>query len=105
MDKDQAQFLAESLMKEHGLGKKWKFKWIRSYHKYGQCDWMFKEIRLSKPFVKVNEEFEVRNTILHELAHAKCHKHGHNKFWKAWCIKLGARPCRIDTCANRPRKD
>lgn len=100
----KAKELCEELMGIYGLGKVWRFKWIRAWNTYGRCSKITRTIQLSKHFVEVNDESEVRNTILHEIAHAKCHKSGHNKFWKAWCIKLGARPIRINTLAVCPDK-
>jgi len=97
MELEQAKQLCESLMKENNLGKIWKFDWIDSKKRlYGQCDKQKHLIRLSKYYVLVNEEKFVKDTILHEIAHAKCHKRGHNKFWKKWCIKLGAIPLRCN---------
>jgi len=93
MELETAKQLCEQLMQKYNLGKVWKFEWMNSKRRtYGQCDKRKHLIRLSKYYILVNEEKFVRDTILHEIAHAKCHKMGHNKFWKEWCIKLGAIP-------------
>lgn len=102
MELSKAKELCEELMQLNGVGKTWRFNWIRTWNVYGRCIKRNRVIQLSKHFVEVNDESEVRNTILHEIAHAKCHKSGHNKFWKAWCLKLGARPLRINTISVCP---
>lgn len=104
MNLDDTRKLCESLMIEHELGRVWRFKWMHAYNTFGRCNRSLKLIELSKHFVLANNESEVRNTILHEIAHAKCHKRGHNKYWRAWCIKLGARPIRLNTIAIAPEK-
>jgi len=104
MEKQKAKELCESLMEKHKLGKKWRFDWMYAKRTYGACDKRLKTIYLSKRFVECNNEDEVRNTILHEIAHARCRsrKSAHNKYWREWCVKLGARPVRINSTANMP---
>ena len=43
---------------------------------------------------------EVRDTILHEIAHALCPKDGHGPRWRATCRRIGARPARCYTEAS-----
>lgn len=102
MNKQKAKQLCEELMIENKLNKQWKFEWLNAKRTLGRCDYELKIIYLSKRFVDVNNLHEVKNTILHEIAHAKCRKHGHNKYWRKWCVKLGARPVRINVIANSP---
>ena len=103
MNQEKAKILCENLMEYYKLGKEWRFDWINTRHTYGKCNKHKRTIFLSKRFVECNNEDEIRNTILHEIAHAKCRKIGHNKYWRAWCVKLGARPIRLDSIANRPK--
>lgn len=46
----------------------------------------------------LNEESEVQNTVLHEIAHALTPEHGHDGMWQAACMLVGAKPVR---CYNR----
>ncbi len=95
MDLKIAKELCLSEMEKAKVGKIWKFEWINKKHTFGYCSYARKTIALCIPYVLVNDEKTVLNTILHEIAHAKCHKHGHNKYWKTWCVKLGAIPERL----------
>jgi predicted SprT family Zn-dependent metalloprotease len=63
--------LARSLMAEHGLDD-WTFVWTKAHSFAGDCNYQLRRIRLSAPWTKVNDETEVRDTILHEIAHALC---------------------------------
>ena len=65
--------------------------------RFGVCRMSSKEISLSRPLVDLNPESEVRDTILHEIAHAlawELHKEncGHDHRWQAICREIGARP-------------
>jgi predicted SprT family Zn-dependent metalloprotease len=55
-------------------------------------------ITLSRAFVERNAERTVRDTILHEAAHALAWEHdrvtGHGPAWKQWCAVTGAKPRR-----------
>ena len=102
MDTNRAATLARELMNAHGLGHV-TFGWHRSNRAVGIChssrlpmagsDWHVVGITLSSGLVAVNEETIIRNTILHEIAHAKAgHKAGHGPLWKLAAIDVGARP-------------
>jgi predicted SprT family Zn-dependent metalloprotease len=46
--------------------------------------------------VALNSDEEVRDPILHEIAHAIAGlKNGHNPVWKSICRRIGARPDRL----------
>jgi predicted SprT family Zn-dependent metalloprotease len=94
MELRAAETLAKALMAKHGLYN-WSFKWTNSKRQFGICHESFRgnHIALSKPITLLNNEHEVNNVILHEIAHALVgNKHGHDRVWKAMCIKIGARP-------------
>jgi predicted SprT family Zn-dependent metalloprotease len=51
------------------------------------------ELAMSTSYVTTNDEPEVKDLILHEIAHALVgHEHGHDHVWKAKCREIGARP-------------
>lgn len=106
-----AEKMALELMKKYGL-KGWKFKFFKSRRIIGQCVFTrsyklnFYKIKkttavgecyigLSSYFVLVNEEKEIRDTILHEIAHALTPGHGHGFYWKKACKIIGAIPERL----------
>ena len=94
MELAQARKLAEDLMRLHKLLPKWSFKFDRSKVSFGKCYYAKKQISLSQYLVELNEEDEVRDTILHEIAHALTPGDGHGPLWKAMCVRIGANPAR-----------
>ena len=90
MELRQANKLAIELMEQHGLlDKGWHFAFDRANRRFGSCQYHRKRITLSKPLTELNSEQEIRNTILHEIAHALCPREGHNQIWKMKAIEIG----------------
>ncbi len=92
MDVYDAAKLAKTLMTQHRLFG-WSFEFDRESRVFGSCDHSRRRIRLSSSLVELNPESEVRDTILHEIAHALVGAgHGHDRVWMAKCAVVGARP-------------
>ncbi|MEM9915799.1 MAG: SprT-like domain-containing protein, partial [Planctomycetota bacterium] len=71
MDLPSAGQLALSLMQHHGLADAgWTFRFNQRKRSLGLCNYTTQRIELSAPFVTRNDEPEVRDVILHEIAHA-----------------------------------
>lgn len=90
MDKRAAQILAVNMMHEHGL-RGWKFDWMSKKRTIGECFCGGRMIFLSTAFVPTMSEDDVRQVMLHEIAHALTPGHGHDKVWKAKARSLGYR--------------
>lgn len=91
----EARQLALELMAAHGL-QGWSFGFNRRKRAMGLCVYRTRTIELSIHFVeRDNPADEIRDTILHEIAHALVgHGHGHDTVWKRKCVEIGARPQR-----------
>ncbi|QDU19670.1 SprT family zinc-dependent metalloprotease [Urbifossiella limnaea] len=92
----RAKELAAAVMTQHGLTN-WQFAFNTNKRRAGVCRYPVRgrpgRIELSKHYVLRNPESEVRDTILHEIAHALVgHGHGHDEVWRAKCVEVGARP-------------
>jgi predicted SprT family Zn-dependent metalloprotease len=84
--------LALALMAQHGL-EGWSFGFNRHKGTLGICRFGVRTIELSVFLVYHNGVDEVRDTILHEIAHALVGPgHGHDAVWKAKALEIGARP-------------
>ena len=70
MNLNDAQSLAADLMQQHKLPREWSFGFDRSKVRFGKCDYGKKRISLSRHLVEANGIAVVRETILHEIAHA-----------------------------------
>lgn len=100
MELSAAATLAKTLMAEHGLTG-WLFLFDSSKRRFGQCRPSQKWITLSKHLVALNPENEVRQTIIHEIAHAlvpirmrRGRWEMHGPAWQAKMRALGGIPVR-----------
>lgn len=93
MHLDDARAVAVGLMARHGLHT-WKFRFDHARRRFGSCRYAARTITLSRPLVLLNDESQVRDTILHEIAHALTPGDGHGARWKAACLQVGASPTR-----------
>ena len=92
MHPQDAAKLAKELMSRHGVTG-WTFGFNRGKRTMGLCRYKEKRIELSYHFVIRNVAEEVRDVILHEIAHALAgHAAGHGPKWRARCREIGARP-------------
>lgn len=98
MNINQVLPMARKLMDENGVGHL-KLELSGTKRSLGQC---FSRggvpylIRLSRHWMAHIPESEVRDVILHEIAHAIAgHSAGHGWQWKAVCRRIGANPNRI----------
>jgi predicted SprT family Zn-dependent metalloprotease len=108
MHPQDARHLAFELMHRHGLfAQGWRFAFDHARRRFGCCNYTRKVISLSRPLTLLNAEAEVRDTLLHEIAHALCPpREGHGPRWRAKCREIGARPrrCYSDaTVVSPPR--
>lgn len=90
---DASNFIMEK-MREHGLiAKGWRAQFNpRLSRTLGRCWNSKKLIELSSHYVDNNDEKLVKDTILHEIAHALTPGDKHGKLWKAACVRIGAVP-------------
>lgn len=102
MHLDSAKELAHDLMHLYGLTS-WSFKFNNTKRMLGICKAGSKRIELSAAYVYQNNEEHVRDTILHEIAHAIVGvEHGHDDVWKEMCVQIGCKPKACDNTALLP---
>lgn len=90
MDLDAAARLARGLMAEHGL-EGWALRFDRARRRAGLCRYDRREISLSGPLTALYDEADVREVVLHEIAHALVGaRHGHDALWRATARRIGA---------------
>jgi predicted SprT family Zn-dependent metalloprotease len=97
-----ARELAGRLLAENGLPE-WSFAFNHSKTRMGLCRYDACVIELSLHFVELNAEELVRDTLLHEIAHALAGRGaGHGPLWRAICLRIGARPERLSFDCDMP---
>jgi predicted SprT family Zn-dependent metalloprotease len=94
--------LAVSLVEDHGLSG-WTVDFDMAKRRAGVCRYEKRIIGLSAPLTRLHDEAEVRDTILHEIAHALAGPAaGHGPEWQAKARSIG---CSATRClpADAPR--
>ncbi len=90
MDVREGLAMARRLVREHGL-EGWTVRLDQAKTRAGVCRFGEREIGLSKPLTAVHSEAEVRDTVLHEIAHALVGpQHGHDRVWRATALQIGS---------------
>ena len=106
MNMKEIRELAETLISQHLDSNLWEFEWISSSHSCGRCKYNLtpdRRILLAGGKIQVNTDYaiygeleEIKNTILHEIAHAIAGPHAnHGYHWKSACYRIGAKPERL----------
>jgi len=89
---DYIAAMAQSLMLEHIEDRQWSFGFDNGRRRAGLCSYTDKKITVSKYLSLVHSIDDVRQTVLHEIAHAICGpKEGHSKKWLATAKNIGYR--------------
>lgn len=93
MDRNQAARFCKEKLAEYNLDN-WHVRVTAdpTYTFLGMCSYKDNCIILNSHHVDIHPDEEVKDTILHEVAHALCPNQNHNDIWKAKAIELGARP-------------
>lgn len=105
MDIEHAVEIGKRLLLEHGLID-WQLKLNRNKRRLGTCKQYLKQIELSEVYIERNEIEHVRDTILHEIAHALVGvDHGHDAVWKDMCVRLGCKPKACENDVDMPVGD
>jgi hypothetical protein len=120
MDLLKAKELCLELMTKHGLTSEngWSFEWIKSKNSAGKCR-TFNSVKivgftttgrkiktstnstnggiimLSSFITSIHNEDEVKDTILHEIAHGLTPGHNHDSVWRRKALEIG---CNGERC-------
>lgn len=90
MDVDDAYALACRLRDQHGLVG-WRIEFDRAKRRAGVCRHASRTIGLSTALTRLHDEAEVRETVLHEIAHALAGpRHQHDETWRAIAVSIGS---------------
>lgn len=93
MELGEVRALAEGLLREHGLVGEWSFDFDHARRRAGQCDFYRHRVTLSAPLMRLYQSEQVREVILHEIAHALAGaRHHHDRVWRETAERIGAKP-------------
>lgn len=90
--------LARRLMNEHNLGE-WRFQMDEATSRAAVCRYTSKIIGLSRLFIRHASEADLRDAILHEIAHALAGpRHNHDAVWRRVAQSIG---CTGNRCYHK----
>ncbi len=90
MEVTKALAMGRALLREHGLDG-WQIVADRAKTRAGVCRYGRRQIGISAPLTTLHDEAEVRDTLLHEIAHALVGpQHGHDEVWRAKAVEIGS---------------
>ena len=82
--------LAAALMAAHAL-RGWSFQFDNSTTRAGACQYATRVLSLSFAFARQAPAEEIKETLLHEIAHALVgHAHHHDAVWRAKAREIGS---------------
>ena len=84
--------MAQRLMDDHGLTG-WTLAFVEAKRRLGDCHFRHRVIRISRTHALEGSEEQIRDTVLHEIAHAIAGREaGHGPLWKVTARRIGATP-------------
>src|SRR5699024_2059684 len=90
MQMEETRALARELMDRHGL-QDWTLRFDTAKRRAGLCRYDRRLISLSKPLTALYTPEQVRETVLHEIAHALAGAAaGHGASWQSIARRIGA---------------
>ena len=76
----------------------WRLTLDHARRRAGQCDYHNKVISLSRHYVRYADKDHIKDTLLHEIAHALVGpRHGHDAVWRQKAREIG---CTATRCHN-----
>lgn len=102
MDLREVVALGRELLDRHGLTS-WAFTLDGAKRRAGVCRFDRRTISVSRHLMSLYDVEQVRDTVLHEIAHALVGpKHGHDAVWRAKALAIGCSGSRL-VDAEAPR--
>lgn len=88
-DLSEVRIWAAELIDKY-LDDSWSFTFDRAKTRAGKCNFSKREISVSRYLAEKHSDEQVRQTLLHEVAHAKVGPHeGHGAGWQSYAEQIG----------------
>jgi len=91
----QAISLAQNLLNDYTELKHWSVSTNKRKRAFGVCNYTHQKIELSEFLIPHMTDEAIKDTIIHEIAHALTRGHNHDYVWRRKCIELGGNGHRV----------
>lgn len=92
---NQVRALATELKNKHYELLSWNISFNKRKKAFGVCNYIHREISLSVLLIPFMSDKAIKETIIHEIAHALTKGHDHDNVWRRTCIELGGTGDRV----------
>ena len=92
MGRKEIFLMARDLMSKHSELDLWRFSFENYKKSFGRCNYTTRTISISSYLCDSMTNIAIKDTLIHEIAHALTRGHGHDNVWKSVCLEVGAMP-------------
>ena len=92
MQRKEIILMARDLMSKHSELDLWRFSFNNYKKAFGLCSYTTRTIYISSYFCDSMTDIAIKDTLIHETAHALTRGHHHDNVWRRKCIELGGVP-------------
>ena len=92
MGRKEIFLMARDLMSKHSELDLWRFSFENYKKSFGRCNYTTRTISISSYLCDSMTDIAIKDTLIHEIAHALTRGHGHDNVWRRKCAELGGVP-------------
>ena len=92
MERKEIILMAHDLMSKYSELDSWRFSFNNYKKAFGLCSYTTRTIYISSYFCDSMTDIAIKDTLIHEIAHALTRGHHHDNVWRRKCIELGGVP-------------
>ena len=103
MERKEIILMARDLMSKYSELSLWRFSFNNRKKSFGVCSYTTRTISISSYLCDSMTDIAIKDTLIHETAHALTIGHGHDYVWRRKCAELGGVPQRTASLSKSLR--
>jgi predicted SprT family Zn-dependent metalloprotease len=100
MKRKEIILMARDLMSKHPELSLWHFSFNNRKKSFGLCCYTTRTISISSYLCDSMTDIAIKDTLIHEIAHALTQGHHHDYVWRRKCAELGGVPERTSSISK-----